>query len=170
MVDPITAFGIGAGAAQLAGCALKSLVNLVNYYRNVRDAPAKSKELRDELDTLVDLLEEIQQSFEPTTVIKLPLSVLIEFENIHQSLIWLCEKAKAKNTQGIGRFKWPLTNANNLEMLGRIGRFKGTLNSILNLRQMYSSIPVLKDVFMSLGVGWRTLPRMSESLTSMSKP
>ena len=63
MVDPIAAFGIAAGAAQLAGCALKLVVNLVGYYQNVRDAPAKSKELRHELETLVDLLEEIQPLF-----------------------------------------------------------------------------------------------------------
>jgi hypothetical protein len=137
VVDPIAAFGIAAGAAQLAGCALKLVVNLVGYYQNVRDAPAKSKELRDELDTLVDLLEEIQHSFEPTTVISLRVSVLVEFENMRLLLIQLYERTEKRNTKGIRRFSWPFEKGDNLEILGRIGRFKGTLNNILNLRQMY---------------------------------
>jgi hypothetical protein len=137
MVDPIAAFGIATGAAQLAGSALKLVVNLVGYYQNVRDAPAKSKELRHELETLVDLLEEIQEAFEPTTVIPLRVSVLVEFENMRRELIRLYEKTEMKETKGIGRLKWPFGEAKNLKILDRIGRFKGTLNSILSIRQMY---------------------------------
>jgi hypothetical protein len=138
----------------LAGCAFSLFINLTRYYQNVKDAPAKSRELRDELDTLIELLQDIRQTFETTTpIVQLPASFHTEFRNMHCLIYDLYEQSAPKTVEGIRRLKWPFSKEKNLETLERIGRFKGSLNARLNTLQLYPSTPIFKASFISVDEG-----------------
>ena len=54
-MDPVTGIGLVASSAQPCQLAFDVLTNLYRYYRNVKEVPTHSAELRQELDVLVDL-------------------------------------------------------------------------------------------------------------------
>jgi hypothetical protein len=54
-MDPVTGVQLAASAAQILDLSYKVFVNFHTYYRAVRDSPARSADLRVELDSLVDL-------------------------------------------------------------------------------------------------------------------
>lgn len=166
MPDPITALGIATGAVQLTQCAIVLFNNLFNYYQNVRDAPAKSKELRDELATLVDLLEGIRHTLETTPSLQLPQSFHTEIHNMHLLIYRLCETSAPGNVEGIRRLKWPFSKEYNLEILDRIGRFKDSVNAEFIRLQMYAPSPILKISFISPDKSCIALRRMSRKSTS----
>jgi len=84
-MDP---FGFAASVATVAEMALKVFTNLNTFYRKFRDAPQHSKELRDGLDLLVDLLTEVQDTLEGGPRANRYGPPLKEFDQIKQ---WLSE-------------------------------------------------------------------------------
>lgn len=138
-MDPVTAVGLAASAAQLAQWAFYIVFKLPGYYRNVRDALEKSKELREELNSLWDLMSYLVAIFERTTI-EVPQSIHEEFDKMQWFLYNLDRDLAPENAKGLKRLKWPFDQKKNSENINKIERFKGTINTFLNCRQMYSSV------------------------------
>lgn len=133
-MDPFTIIGVIPNVAQIVNQAVTIFVNLSKYYQHVRDAPTHSKELREELDSLVDILAEVQETFERTEI---PKSLQKELETVEKLLRTLHRRAQPNETQGIRRLRWPFRQADNDDAIRKIERFKTKLNIILNTGNLY---------------------------------
>jgi hypothetical protein len=65
-MDPVSAFGIAAGAAQLAEQAANVFLGLFKYLRTVKRAPKLSSELREEAFLVHNVLEELKSTLDTT--------------------------------------------------------------------------------------------------------
>ena len=63
MIDPLSAVALATTAAQLAEWAFQVFYNLTRYYCQVRGAPQRSRELREEFNSLIELLVELEDTF-----------------------------------------------------------------------------------------------------------
>ena len=132
-MDPATAVGLAASVTEIA---LGLFFNLSKFYRTVRNAPAQSKSLREEIDSLVDLLVDLQEIFEQEPADQGQLPPLKEFENMYKLLYDLRVRTTPSQTNGvIRRLQWPFHQAETKEILSKIERFKGSLNTALSIRQ-----------------------------------
>jgi septal ring factor EnvC (AmiA/AmiB activator) len=136
-VDPGAAFGLASSVAQITELAINILINLYKFYRSIREAATRSKKLREELDTLVDLLNDAREIIERTSPLNVRQSLQKEIETMRQLLHDLNERTSLKETRGIKLLKWPFRQEENEQFIGRIERFKTSLNAILNIRQTY---------------------------------
>ena len=135
-MDPLSAVGLAANAAQLAEWAFRVFYNLARYYCNVRGAPQRSRELREELNSLTELLRELEDTFRQAPAIELPKTIDKEFRAIYQLLDKLFHRTDTKETKGLKQLRWPFLEAENNELIGQIGRFKENLNISLQNTQM----------------------------------
>ena len=58
-MDPVTIFGLGASVDQLCGAAKSIFYGLLSYYESVKGAPKRSRELRQELGAICELLDDL---------------------------------------------------------------------------------------------------------------
>jgi hypothetical protein len=139
-MDPITGISLAASAAQIADLAFKVFANIVKYYRNLRDAPAHSAKLRMELDSLVDLLNSVQEVFErhPHDLYRSALAQ--ELDNLRQLLQRLYCKTDPTDTKGVRRLKWPFQQEENLDILSALDRFRANLCITLNINETYNFV------------------------------
>ena len=131
-MDPVS---FGASVAQIADMALCVFMNLYTYYRKVCDAPKRSEELRDRLDSLLDMIGEVQEVLElggPAA----PFAQR-EFERIK----WWLSKAKARttpeSTRRLRRLKWPLEEEENAYIISQIDSLKGSLDTRISTQSLY---------------------------------
>ena len=59
-MDPASTIGVAAAAAQFAGLALSVSTTLRHYWRAVSNAPKQSRELKQELLLVSDVLEDLK--------------------------------------------------------------------------------------------------------------
>jgi Fungal N-terminal domain of STAND proteins len=154
-MDPITAVGLVASVAQLADLTRIVFLSFYQYYREVKNAPAQSKNLRDELQVISELLDSLK------TVVSAPIApsqakitdepVLRKLEQpiaqFERFLKELQTRVSAQRVVGIRRFKWPFSKKENQELLEEIGRYKETFTWALNLYQTYFLIMILNLMF-----------------------
>ena len=145
-MDPVTVIGLTASVTQLAHQTFKIFGNLSSYYRDVRKAPKRSKELRDEIDLLTHILVIIRDSqFDSIAAQHWPMfqETFRMLEALLQDLYRLTEP---KETSGIGQLKWPFSQAENAAQINKIERLKSNLNLLLKCRRQdpYSSLLILK--------------------------
>ena len=132
-MDPVTPFG------QLTEQTFTIFVRLANYYGDVRNAPAQSKELRDEFQTVSDLLKSLNKTLATDSVVfvehhdSLKRSAA-EFKEILDDLE---ERIKPKRTMGFARLKWPLSKAENETIISKIERHKSIFSFALSISQTY---------------------------------
>jgi hypothetical protein len=158
-MDPVTAVGLAASVVQLADLAGNVFITIFQYYRQVRDAPAQSKELRDELQTVADLLDSLKRiilsktgtSTEPQIngrgelVLESLQKSTIEFDKFLKELQQRAGKVpnersnwiKRSFSRNLQRITWPFTQEENQRLLGRLSRYKETFNLALNMEQTY---------------------------------
>ena len=53
MIDPVTAIGLVAAVQQLAAAAGTFVLNIYEYYEAIKDAPEQSRQLRQEMASLL---------------------------------------------------------------------------------------------------------------------
>jgi hypothetical protein len=145
-MDPVTAIGLVASVVQLADLTRTVFLSFYQYYREVKTAPAQSRNLRDELQLVSELLDSLR------TVVSAPAALsqakinavpvlakleqpMAQFESLLKELQ---TRVAAKRVVGIRRFKWPFSKKENQELLEEIGRYKETFTWALNLYQTYS--------------------------------
>lgn len=131
-MDPATAVGISACAAQLANQALVVFLNLRNYYNQVRNAPSKFKALEKEITFLACLLCCIQKTVQSNPKMD---NVLIDetFKKLEDLLKELLERLQPKLVYGIRRMKWPIAEREINDLLAKIESHKTSLNLLLNM-------------------------------------
>ncbi len=139
-VDPVTAVGLLGTVTQLADLALKLLLNLRTYYRNVHDGPTQSAQLHVEMDSLVDVLYRLQETFErnPTKNEFQPI-LTDELNSLRELVNDLYTRTKPQETSGMRRLSWPFHKTENAEIISKIERFKGNLTLTLNIDQTYAA-------------------------------
>jgi hypothetical protein len=91
----------------------------------VRDAPAQSKELRHEINTLLDVLKDVEAAFE---VVQLPQSVKTEISALETLLKNLKKRTNPDKARGVKRLTWPFSQKENVEIINKIEHFKSTMN------------------------------------------
>ena|SRR5271170_5816125 len=121
MIDPYTATKT---AAVVAGLAL----NVLNYLQNVKDAPARSQQLRAQLRTVVQLAEYIEQLLKDKP--QLPVASLQQALNEFRTILdELTHRIREASTTGARRFLWPFSEADTDKYLTDIEHYKTTFIS-----------------------------------------
>jgi hypothetical protein len=135
-MDPVTAVGLAASACQLAAVAKDVVSNIYKYYDAVKDAPKNSRELRQELGAVSDLLDSLEDILVNSSA-KFPSTgpdsfqtAITEFQEILKEIRGRVAKPQ---TEGSKRLRWPFTKAENERLLFRIERYKATFNLALNI-------------------------------------
>jgi hypothetical protein len=139
-MDPVTAVGLAASVAQLATLAIQTFSSLVQYFDDVKDAPKQSRELRDELLAISDLLHPLEDVLKsdclsgPNTSFVVPLSLQSAVQEFQVLLEGMQARVTKAHTQGFRRLKWPFTKDENERFLTKIGRYKSTFVLGLNIK------------------------------------
>jgi hypothetical protein len=147
-MDPITAVGLVAAASQLAGQALGIVRSLWNYGEAVKKAPKRSAELRQEMGTLCNLLESLNDAINNPKFVCYK-SLNNSFQELKSMLAEMNARVNASQTDGLNRLKWPFTMDENKRLLSRISRYKETFDLALDIQTAYSSL--LSYVYSSVG-------------------
>lgn len=137
-MDPVTGVQLAASAVQLVDLAFKVFTNLHQYYCHTRDAPARSADLRTEVDLLTDLLISFQESIERHPHDLFRSSLPKELAGIRHLLMELYTRTKPKETVGYRRLHWPFREKENAELISKIERHKQNLVVSLHLGNRYS--------------------------------
>ena len=138
-MDPVTAVGLAASVAQLATFVIQTFSSLVQYFDDVKDAPKHSRELRDELLVISDLLHPLEEVLKsdlsgPNTSFVVPLSLQSAVQEFQVLLEGMQARVTKVHTQGFRRLKWPFTKDENERFLTKIGRYKSTFVLGLNIK------------------------------------
>lgn len=133
-MDPVSAVGLVASAAQLAEMAANVYLSLFKYFRAVKQAPKLSKELREEALLVNEVLEELKSALE--TIDTQP-STTSGLNNAFDGMTKILNKleSEVKESEVMKRLKWPFTEQENKEYLSKLGRYKGTFNLALTTIQ-----------------------------------
>lgn len=133
MLDIVSTIGLLASADQLAIAAVTILTNLNTYYQHVRNADARAADLRKELLSLADTLNDSSDLFERNTALLECNTIANVFEEIRTLLNELLERTTPKETKGFRKLLWPFKEKENGEILFKIERFKSKLSLSLDI-------------------------------------
>jgi hypothetical protein len=167
-MDTITGLQLAASIAELVNFVSKVFRHWYLYYYAVRSAPLRSQDLRTQLDALVVVLKDVQETFERPPGAQLNLRIQLDalgdvlnnwqetFErdpgksissSVSQELFILQRlvsdiqlRTKQKSTTGLRRLLWPLTESEIIEVINKIERYKTNLVTQLQLHQTYFSL------------------------------
>jgi len=138
-MDPLTALEIADKVGSLAGTLSSVFKGLYEYCQNVKKAPEKSKQLRDELYALSDVAQNMNTLLaksSPRASGNIVMDeTVVEFEKMLQEMER--KVTLPKGTITWERLKWPFSLKENAEYIERIERFKITLNLALSVFQRY---------------------------------
>src|SRR5277367_2785094 len=121
-MDPVTGLALATEVAKAIILAYKVFATLSRYCRVVRHAPGNSTNLRSKLDSLVDLLSHVQETFKRNPTQLYRSTFIVEISNLRHLLNKLDEQ-----TQGIRRLRWRFQRTENLEIIEKIGHLKDSL-------------------------------------------
>jgi hypothetical protein len=129
-MDPITIVGL---VANLLDVAWDVFSNLNRFYRIIREA--RTQELSDELNSLMDMLADVREIVPTTPVDETQRS---ELESLQYMLIDLRLHITPKSANRVIKgLQWPFRQAQNIKFISKIKHFKTTLNKILEKQQRY---------------------------------
>ena len=136
-MDPITILGAVAAAAQLAEMTEKYCKRAYRFYRDIKDAPAKSKDLREEFSELQSIIQDLSETLITVKTNHSEFGDVISPDFLKQYQDFLAEFAsrlKVDRTDIGKRLKWPFSTKQNEEYITKIERFKTTF--ILSLEKL----------------------------------
>ena len=137
MVDPVSVIGLVASLEQLAAAATNIVCNMYKYYEAVRDAPKRSKELRDEMGAMSDQLNDLVHvvTYKSTaSTFHVPTPFTASVKELQTMLDEMNDRVQPSKTEGRRRLKWPFTKDQNEQLLQRMERYKTMLNTTLNIQ------------------------------------
>ena len=154
-MDPVTALGLASSITQIADLSGNVFIQLFNYYREVKEAPERSQELRDELRAVSDLLDSLKKLIiDPSahTVSSIPTlsklqEPLVQFELLVKNMQGRIPQMETnrkwsfweRSRKGLERLKWPFTKEENGRLIESIGRYKGIFIWAITMYQTYGS-------------------------------
>lgn len=144
IMDPASVVGLASAIASLAQPSFAALNSVCEYSLQVREAPAKSAELRNELAIMSGILTNLEiatknypDNFEvPSSSINYTLSLITE--TLQQLIQKLGRKVDPSRTVGLRRVTWPFKSEELKEYIEKLQRFGSFLNLASNSQQMYS--------------------------------
>jgi hypothetical protein len=140
-MDPVSALGVAAAAAQFADMATTIFYTLYKYVRDVKQAPKHSEELQHEIFLLSIVLRDLKSSTNsmgdasPTTLKDELKTTITEFSKIMTDLN---ARVEVKPSEWIKRMKWPFNEKENKEWIAKLERFKSMFCLWLNTIQTYN--------------------------------
>jgi hypothetical protein len=129
--------GFVFSVVQAADIARALFSQLYQYFEAVHGAPKRSRELRQEMGTICDLLESLETILiTPDTRSTFSVSVSLQssISEFHAMLTDMESRVKVSQTKGARRFKWPFTKEENDRLLSRMERYKQSLSMALEIR------------------------------------
>ena len=140
-MDPITIIGAVASCAQLAGTTAQLGLQLYRFYCDVKNAPAKSKELCDEVSELSNVMQELARTLKTVEQRCDVVSNVISVDSLHkysQFVKDFSSRIQVNKNEIKKKLKWPLSIKENEELLVKIERHKATFtlaleNAVLNI-------------------------------------
>lgn len=144
-MDPVTAVGVAAAALQLSEQAINISDSLYQYFKSVKNAPAKSRELRLEALLLSDVLETLADVFSAQSASNVSPKagkygdMLKEFSETAAEMVKKVELKKGKLS--IQRLQWPFTEKENEKYLAILERFKSSFQLALQALNSYKLTP-----------------------------
>lgn len=138
-MDPVTAFGIAANAAQFAGLAANVFMKLCRYGQSVIQAPKLSEKLREEVLSISGVLSILKSTLESTNPDRemLPDSLKNMMTEFLQTLTDMSSRIVIHDSDLMKRLKWPFTEKENQEYLLKLEKYKSTLSLALIAIQKY---------------------------------
>jgi hypothetical protein len=140
-MDPVTALGVAGTAAQFAEQAAKIFDRLYQYSKSVKNAPAKSRELRQELLLLSDLLENLASVFSKqnkSNVLPNASKYADLLQEFKETMVELGEKAEISDGEvSLKRMVWPFKQKDNEDYLAKMERFKSLFQLALQRLESY---------------------------------
>jgi hypothetical protein len=138
MLDPITAIGLVAAVGTLAQLSEQVLLGLYKYLVDVKKAPHRSKELREEIGIMLSLVTTLKETMEQESDNIPQASLYAAVEEFACMLREMADQVEAKKTMGARKLVWPFTQAKNAEYLAKIERYKSLFSLALNIDQRFS--------------------------------
>ena len=142
-MDPFTAVGIVDQVGSLAGTLSSVFKALYDYYQKVKTAPEKSQQLHEELYAISNIARNLSTVVASSANLRVESrdNATISNETVRQFENMLLEIERRivlpDGLFSVERLKWPFSVNENMEFLGRIERFKTTLNLALTVTQRY---------------------------------
>jgi len=147
-MDPVTLLSTAAAAAQFASTTAKFGLQLYRFYCDVKNAPAKSKELCNEIAELSSVIEELSSTLKTVEENDGPVVVngflSNSLQRYSQFLTELSSRIQLNKEDIKKRLKWPLSTKENQELIAKSERHKATftlalqnVNLKLNSAQQY---------------------------------
>jgi hypothetical protein len=138
-MDPVTAIGLAASIAQLETLAKSILCDMYKYFEAVKDAPKHSKELRQEMGVICDLLDSLEDVLavhpaQSTTAARLKAA----FQDFRAMLDTMKNRTSETQTKGLRRLKWPFTKEENERWIFKIERYKSVFGTALSIQNTSS--------------------------------
>jgi hypothetical protein len=175
-MDPITAVGLVASAAQLGDCTIRVVGSIMFYVSEVKDAPSRSSALRDELNTMSEIIVGVKRVLEtcPDSLPNDTLGSLDDtFTGVMDTLQDILQKVEGSvnpaQTKGLRRLNWPFKSHEIEVYIGRVQRYNAALISALNLQQLYTIAFSLADLIVKPLTISRTVFKGSKKLHGRRK-
>src|SRR5579862_5841752 len=110
-MDPVTATGVTAAAAQFVGLALSVSTTLTQYWRAVKYAPKRSRELKQELLLVSDLLGDLKSVIEtvPPDVLSTNVALKSSADEFGEVIKDMADCIEVHKVDFKKRLKWPFT-------------------------------------------------------------
>lgn len=134
-MDPMSAVGVAAAAAQFAGLTLRLSNTLMQFILSIKEAPRRSRELISEILLVSDVLDELKSVLDAAPQTETSLVDAIEKFASFLKELNSCTEVRENDVKK--RLKWPFTEKQNKEYLEKLERFKSTFNFALNTSQAY---------------------------------
>lgn len=141
MIDPLTA---ASAAASLGAHA----VGVLTYIATVQDAPARSRQMRMQLQTVVQLADNIERMLNKKA--QMPIDFLLptidEFRSVLEKV---SHRIRESSTSGVRRFMWPLNETETERLFCDIEHYKTSFMSFFLLHNVYDPPPPPPIIIMS---------------------
>ena len=136
-MDPVSILGLVASVAQLGEQALRLLVKTDNYFSAVKKAPARAKDLQEELHTISAILSTLTQALLKSHVKDFIAVHSLEriIAGFGKELDKLEKRSRLDSTHLIRRVLWPLGHVEIDKILSTIERYKTLFLLVLSIQQ-----------------------------------
>jgi len=124
--------GLMGSVNELVALSQNIVSSMYQFFEAVKEAPIRSRELREEMGSICGLLESLEGLVASNSQSTLLRSLDTTISELHRMLRDMNTRVSESQTRGLRRLKWPFTKTENERLLSRIGRYKETLNVTLN--------------------------------------
>jgi hypothetical protein len=141
-MDPVSLVGLITSVGQAADLTVKLLTNIREYYLDVKSAPAESKEIQSELQTVSVTLHSLRDFLKSNPSMAAPqIGSLAKTADKFSEILRELEKLiHPKRTRGFRRLGWPFSKGETNKILGKIERLKSLFSLALNVQQSYQQM------------------------------